>query len=99
MKKDESVFDDNLEKMGFIKEIDTLKLIEKVEKSSRRKLLILQDCAYAFVAFIIIMFEIITTVKLGIAAVILLNFLIVLPAPILILVKPIKIYGKDNDVR
>lgn len=99
MKKDESVFDDNLEKMGFIKEIDTLKLIEKVEKINRRKLLILQDCVYTFVAFIIIMFEIIATVKLGVAAIILLNFLIVLPAPILILVKPIKIYGKDNDVR
>lgn len=99
MKKDESLSDYNLEKIGLIKEIDTLALIEKVEENNRKKELRLQDFIYAFAVVIVVMFQIIIVKKFGVVLCILLNFFLVLPAPTLILVKSAKMYGKGDDVR
>lgn len=99
MKKNESLCDDNLEKIGMIKEIDTLGLIEKIEESNRKRTLKFQDLTYAFSAIIILMFQIIIIKKFGIAVSMLFNLFIVMPAPILILIKSVKIYYKGDDIR
>lgn len=93
MKKDRSLCDDNLEKIGLIKEIDTLTLIEKVEEGNRKKKLKIQDLIYIFSVIIILMFQITVIKKFGIAVSILFNLFIVMSAPILILVKQ-KYVGK-----
>lgn len=87
MKKDKSLCDDNLEKIGLIKEIDTLALIEKVEEGNRRKKLKIQDFIYAFSVIIILMFQMIIIKKYGIVVSMFFNLCIVMPTPILILVK------------
>lgn len=99
MKKDESLCDDKLEKIGLIKEIDTLALIEKIERNNKKKALKLQDFAYTFAAVIVVMLQIIIAKKFGMAICILFNFFLVLPAPILILVKSVKMYRKGDDVK
>lgn len=99
MKKDESLCDDNLEKIGLIKEIDTLALIEKVEESNRKKELKIENFIYAFAVVIVVMFQIIIVKKFGIVICVLFNFFLVLPAPILILVKSTKMYRKGEDVK
>jgi|GEM_PF-3619579 len=99
MKKDESLYDDNLEKIGLIKEIDTLVLIEKVEESNTKRKLRIQNFIYAFAVVIVVMFQIIIAKKFGIVICILFNTFLVLPAPILILVKSTKMYRKGEDVR
>ncbi len=99
MKKDESLCDNNLERIGLIKKIDTLALIEKVEESNRKKELKLQDFMYAFALVIVVMFQVIIAKRFGIALCIFFNFFLVLPAPILILVKSTKMYRKGEDVR
>lgn len=93
MKKNESLCDDNLEKIGLIKEIDTLALIGKVEEGNRKKELKIQDLIYIFSVIIILMFQITVIKKFGIAVSILFNLFIVMSAPILILVKQ-KYMGK-----
>lgn len=99
MKKDESLSDDNLEKIGLIKEIDTLALIETSEESNRKRELKIQNFIYAFAVVIVVMFQIIIARKFGIVICILFNFFLVLPAPILILVKSAKMYRKGEDVK
>lgn len=99
MKKDESLCDDNLEKIGLIKEIDTLALIEKVEESNRKKELRIQDFMYVFAVVIVVMFQIIIMKKVGMVACILLNSFLVLPAPVLILVKSVKMYSKGDGIK
>ncbi|MFL0253179.1 hypothetical protein ACJDT4_22495 [Clostridium neuense] len=99
MKKEERLCDDNLEKIGLIKEIDTLSLIEKVEKSNRKRELKIQNFIYAFAVVIVVMFQAIIAKKFGIGICILFNFFLVLPAPILILVKSTKMYRKGEDVK
>lgn len=99
MKKDESLCDDNLEKIGLIKEIDTLALIEKVEESNRKKELRIQDFMYVFAVVIVVMFQIIIMKKVGMVACILLNSFLVLPAPVLILVKSAKMYSKGDGIK
>lgn len=93
MKKNENLCDDNLEKIGMVKQIDTLALIGKVEQRNIKRELKIQDLIYIFSVIIILMFQITVIKKFGIAVSILFNLFIVMSAPILILVKQ-KYMGK-----
>lgn len=99
MKNDESLCDDNLEKIGLIKEIDTLVLIEKVEESNKKRELKIQNFIYVFAVVIVVMFQIVIAKKFGIVICILFNFFLVLPVPTLILVNSTKMYRKGEDIR
>lgn len=79
--------DDYLEKIGVIKEIDTLNIIKNAKDVQARKKLSLQDFIYSFFGVVIIILEFFIASRFGIFICLFINFIMSSILPFLLLMK------------
>lgn len=87
MNKCEFLEDDYLEKIGVIKEIDTLNIIKDAKDVQDRKKLRLQDFIYCFFGVTIIILEFFIASRFGIFVCLFINFILSSILPFLLLMK------------
>ncbi|PJI09321.1 MULTISPECIES: hypothetical protein [Clostridium] len=87
MDKYKFIEDDYLEKIGAIKEIDTLNIIKDAKDVQNRKKLRVQDFIYCFFAMTVIILEFFIASRFGIFICLFINFILSSILPFLLLIK------------
>ncbi|URZ07812.1 hypothetical protein [Clostridium felsineum] len=88
MNKNKYIEDDYLEKIGVIKDIDTLSIIKAARQGEENKELRIQDFIYAFSLVFAVIVEISILYKFGVKVCLVLNFIMTFLLPLLVLIKP-----------